>query len=234
MKIEYLKWDSEFFNIKIGSLNITDKSLEDIQRISSIQANESYDLLYIFSENYDTVLNKELQKTGAVLVDKKVTYHKTISGSSITNETVKAYSGRLTDELEELAYESGHKSRFKLDPRLNHKFKEMYKLWIENSLNGKMADRVFTTQEQDKITSFVTVKNKQGTGSIGLIAVSKQYQGKSIGKLLLDKTEEWYYNNNILRAEVVTQQDNIGACRFYEKNGYTVKNVQYIYHLWRK
>ena len=234
MKIEYRKWDSEFFNFKIGSLNITDKSLEDIYRISSIQAKENYDLLYIFSENYNTGLNKELYKTGAILIDKKVTYHKPISGTSITNETVKAYSGWITEELEELAYESGHKSRFKLDPRLNHKFKEMYKLWLENSLNGKMADRVFITKEQDKISSFVTVKNKQGTGSIGLIAVSKQYQGKGIGKLLLDKTEEWYFNNGIIHAEVVTQLDNTGACRFYERNGYTVKNVQYIYHLWRR
>jgi ribosomal protein S18 acetylase RimI-like enzyme len=32
---------------------------------------------------------------------------------------------------------------------------------------------------------------------------------------------------------VVTQKDNIAACKLYQKAGYTIENEQSIWHIWK-
>lgn len=232
MKIKYLAWDSNFFNKRVGTLVYTNTVPDESGLLKKLQIEEKYDLLYIIAHNEKNC--NEICKTGAVLMDRSVTYHKTTNFcTGGHNNAIIPYNGSLTTDLLELAYESGHKSRFKLDPFLNTKFKDIYRIWIEKSLSGELADRVFIYQDEEKIEGFITVSNKSGIGSIGLIAVSKNKQGRGIGKLLLNKTDQWFQQQNIKRAEVVTQSENKGACRFYEKNGYVIKEIQYIYHLWK-
>lgn len=66
-------------------------------------------------------------------------------------------SHEVSDDLLQLAYESGKYSRFKLDKNLTPKvFTDMYKLWIENSVNGQMADRIYVVEQDNKITAMLT------------------------------------------------------------------------------
>ena len=229
IEIKPLKWDSHFFHKKIGAVshNVSYRSSD----LLDIMSREKYDLLYIFSD--EEKLDQDLISSGANLADRKVTYSKQVSHSNLKPLGVIRYQGDSCDDLTQLAFQSGYKSRFKLDPILSERFEDMYRLWIENSLNGTFADELFVIKEFDLINGFVTVKKNDGVGVIGLIAVSDKQRGRGFGTLLIDKVNEWCAKNELNTIEVATQLDNEGACKFYKSKGFSIKRIQYIYHLWK-
>jgi len=218
--IELLEWDSNFFNINIGRVYSGTKKI-DLTKVSDL------DLIYVHSQ----VL---LEKSNIPLYDKKVTFEKNISLTSKKNDysSVVKYDGKLTPELIDLSIASGTYSRFKLDPKLSNRFEEFFTLWIRNSLNGKLADSVYTYLEENKIIGFISLKKKDSFYQIGLIATSHLHRGLGIGTALLQKAEEIAKSEKITKIIVVTQLDNKIACNFYKKNGYQIKSTEYIYHHW--
>ncbi|MGO4529557.1 GNAT family N-acetyltransferase [Paenibacillus sp. 2TAF8] len=54
------------------------------------------------------------------------------------------------------------------------------------------------------------------------IATKKEYRGSGVGKLLLNKAEAWAKQKNLIGMSLEAQDDNLGACRFYVKQGFTL------------
>ncbi|PAF31015.1 GNAT family N-acetyltransferase [Paenibacillus sp. 7516] len=52
------------------------------------------------------------------------------------------------------------------------------------------------------------------------IATKKDYRGSGVGKLLLHKAEEWAKQRKLIGMSLEAQDDNLGACRFYVKQGF--------------
>jgi len=160
-----------------------------------------------------------------------VTYKMNLSGKDFqTVENVEEEDASPDDDFISLAISSGIHSRFAVDPSLNHKFEEMYALWLRNSLNKKLADKVFVTKSNDFITSFITCKIKNEIGNIGLIATHADYRGKSLGRNLINHVHNWYLQNDIRFSEVVTQKANNIACAFYENYGFEISLEELVYH----
>lgn len=226
--IEFLKWDSDFFGFKVGRLTYKASSLDYEYSPNDMK---SYDLVYVFSE----VPLKQMEND---LKDEKVTYEMTGNTLTATEErdgfTI-APVNMLTDELVQLAYESGQWSRFFIDQRIHaEKAKELYRLWITNSLNGSIADLVLGCYDtQGIILGFITLKHLNDYISIGLIAVDGAIRGKGIGRLLVNSAKKMAAERGVTKIEVVTQKKNEQACAFYEKAGFSVKKVEYIYHIWK-
>ncbi|WEG13445.1 GNAT family N-acetyltransferase [Pullulanibacillus sp. KACC 23026] len=57
------------------------------------------------------------------------------------------------------------------------------------------------------------------------IAIKKEYRGYRIGKLLLHRAEEWASQRNLIGMSLEAQDDNLGACRFYVKQGFVLGGV---------
>lgn len=57
------------------------------------------------------------------------------------------------------------------------------------------------------------------------IATKKEYRGSGVGTLLLYKAEEWAKQRNLIGMSLETQDDNLGACRFYVKQGFILGGV---------
>ncbi|MGD7045841.1 GNAT family N-acetyltransferase [Jeotgalibacillus proteolyticus] len=57
------------------------------------------------------------------------------------------------------------------------------------------------------------------------IAVKKEFRGYGIGKLLLSKAEEWAKQRDLIGMSLETQDDNLGACRFYVIQGFLLGGV---------
>lgn len=225
--IEFLKWDSDFFGFRVGRL---------IHKISPLSYSSpddmlSYDLVYLFSE-------VPLNGMESNLMDEKVTYEMAGDIAATTenrNGFIIVPVNMLSDELEQLAYESGQWSRFFIDQRIQtEKAKELYRLWITNSLNGSIADLVLGCYDtQGIILGFITLKHLNDYISIGLIAVDSAIRGKGIGRLLVNSAKKMAAERGVTKIEVVTQKKNEQACAFYEKAGFSVKKVEYIYHIWK-
>lgn len=225
MEIKKLDWDSDFFNIKVGEIINPD--------IDLIVLNEDFDLIYSKSD-----VNNEVRIDGfinsffetKVLFTKEIVQKKEISKNIFSISKVNIDINFLYD----LAFESGKMSRFNLDKKFGRtKFEELYKKWIDNSLNKQFADEVLVYQEDGKTLGFVTYKTYHDFGTIGLIAVDSLVQGKGIGSKLIDAVENHLLKASIYKLNIPTQLENKNACSFYEKKDYKIIETTTIKHFWK-
>jgi len=229
-----LDWDSDFFGIKTARIDASDLSenqlLEEIKK--SVESN--FSLVYIFAPHDDASLKKIILNGGGKLADEKVTYLiKSSSVDPVSSEFIHSCLGSEIDEdLESLAIESGKYSRFRIDDRIpRNKFEDLYRLWIQNSLSGVFAKEVYVFEEDGEKLGMVSMDIRNGAGWIGIIAINENYRGKSIGKLLMHAAIRYCKEKHAEILNVQTQKANNVSCEFYEKLGFTVRNIEDVYHL---
>ena len=236
MKVEGLKWDSDFFNYKVGRLILTeDAACSEVEQALNTA---SQDVIYVMlPAKLNGRFAGSLDAVGAELMDRKQTYQKDLKPVlHQVNERIKLLEAtEFTEKLESLAWQSGKYSRFYLDKKFKPRFRDMYSTWLKKSLSGVMADKVIVALDSfDRMLGFVTLKKDDLTGVIGLIAVDEIARGKGVGKLLVTEADKIYLNWGLEKASVITQGTNLAACSLYEKMGYSLEEEQYIYHYWKK
>ena len=227
----FLKWDSNFFDKQIAQINgcnSDDKTI--IAEINSL-FQKGIECIYL---NINRTIN--LSEFDSILVDKKRTYihnnpnHKYLNFSDNISIQSPKFQGKSSD-LYSLGIQSGEYSRFKLDSHFSKEdFENLYKRWVDNSLNEEFADYVITAIDSSPI-GFVTAKINLDRIKIGLIATDKLYRGKGVGTLLMQEIQN-EASKKSLKVEVVTQAENLPACRFYEKSGFTISDEIFVYHIW--
>ena len=230
MEIRKLGWDSHFFGFPIGYIFI-DK--EPSSNFSKILNSEVYTLIQINSKHFINIISETHSLSYSEV---KTVFSKNLSEiSDVDIEIIDFEEAPLEENLlYDLAYESGKYSRYKQDHNISEtKFKELYQLWIKNSINKSFADKIYYIKENDKILGFVTFKIKQEEAQIGLIAVLPNSQGKGFGKNLLKKVENFCLENNVKTLHIPTQLENITACNFYTKLGYEISEKIIIKHFWK-
>jgi dTDP-4-amino-4,6-dideoxy-D-galactose acyltransferase len=234
MDLKRLDWDSRFFGLEVFGVHFSDG--DSLPAVLHRLRNEGANLAYLFVEGADGDLCRQIEASGGVLYDQKITYGKElpfIDAGEAVGDKVEVYRGVLNEELLQLAFVAGHDSRFRKDSRLRQWFEPMYRLWIENSVNGAMADRVFIYRDQGAIEGMITCKIRPDeTGSIGLIATAPHMQGKGVGSRLVQATEGFYQAHGVVVSTVVTQRTNRQACHFYERIGFSEYKTEHVYHLW--
>ncbi len=228
--IQALPWDSEFFHLRIGRVDIhTKKDWKQLQQ--TLKSSQTpFEVLYVFSH---TGVPAPIPR--ARLVDTKIVYRKKVSRTNLSeNRCILEFKETVPDEaLYQLALISGQHSRFNIDDRFPFgSYERLYRKWIENSVNGIFAKVVLCFVEGDTKVGFVTIGEKDGEGEIGLIAVDPHWQGRGIGSQLIQAAERWLETHRIDYLRVATQQDNVAACHFYENCGFVKNSVTDIYHLW--
>lgn len=236
-----LDWDSDFFGLKIGAINLDCFDGEFLtQELNHFRSND-YDLVYIFVHNPQINLSTEIMSSyNCILVDTKIIYHfrinevRKFSPDLETHYTISEYNGGA-QELYDLAIQSGVYSRYKLDPNfLDDDFERLYYKWIDNSVEFIIADKIFVFKDGALTCGFVTVKKQDNVIVIGLLATDIKYRGRGIAKSLIEAVIKYAISNNGDQIEVATQKNNIQACSLYEKIGMTVYSETRIYHSWLK
>lgn len=226
MRIENLDWDSSFFDLKVGKLDLKNNNLtEDL-------LDSEFDLIYVQSYKEQEILSSEhwLMKTAdsRVVLEKVVEKKETHSNEHICSVHM------LTDKLLSLAYQSGIHSRFHDENFPVGSFKRMYSEWISKSISGQLADSVLAYKDCEKILGFITLKEHDDHITIGLIAVDSETRGRGIGQQLLNSANHFARIKNHDRIRVATQGRNKLAIQFYEKNGYSIESKTKLYHCWNK
>ncbi|MNK07565.1 TDP-fucosamine acetyltransferase [compost metagenome] len=230
MAYKYLNWDSEFFGKKVYQI---DAFSEIPEGEWEAVVNEKPDLIYCIIEAPSLKTVEFMKQQGGILYDNKIKYLKQgfTTSAPKNNEFHCENTSLLTEDLEEMVYQSGSFSRFNLDPRLSVRFKDLYKEWILGSLNKKLADEVLLAKDnKGNSVGFITLSIRDGIGNIGLIAVTEHSRGRGVGQFLMQEADNFFRKKQASAATVVTQIDNIPACRLYEKMGYTITKNQSIFH----
>lgn len=237
-QFQILDWDSNFFGIPIAKI-IPDKlAVEELDQVLSCLKQEKVRLVYWASNPNDEGSQIAAQLLHGFLADKKITFVIDISQipeqSDSFDWVIEEYSDTLPcADLEDLAIQAGICSRFKGDSRIpEKKFVDLYRLWIRKSVNRQMADAVLVARQSGNIVGMVTVVEKNGRGSIGLLAVNGDMRGKTLGVALVWAAQAWARGKGLRFAQVVTQGENIASCKLYEKCGYRIEKVEYFYHFW--
>lgn len=226
MKVKKLDWDSEFFSLEVGEINNTSTEFLNNEQ-------HFFDLIYL-KQNEDVDLSiagfeKTFQET-KVIFTKSLTDKNVIHSDSIDFDEKPIENEKLYD----LAYLSGNYSRFLLDNKFGkEKFEILYRTWIDNSINKKFAEKIFYTIHDNQISGFVTLQTHGEYATIGLIAVDSAFQGKGIGRTLISDCENYCFLKGIKELRIPTQEENIGACTFYKKIGYSVMEKTFIKHYWK-
>lgn len=236
-----LDWDTDFFGFTVAQILPSRLKKEELGEILKEMGKNNIKLAYWASDPDDEESQACARSSNALLVDRKTTYF--IESRDIQARLnfpdnpeifIEEYPEMTTSpELEELAVQAGVHSRFKVDAQIpENKFVELYKIWMRRSITREVAKKVFVVRSEGKIAGMVTVGEKGGRADIGLLAVDASLRGKNAGTALVRAAQNWGVREGYYSSQVVTQGDNIPACRFYEKCGYRVDKVENIHHFW--
>lgn len=230
MEIRTLQWDSDFFGLHIGRADLQTKADALYLRAMHEELKRQYDLLYIFDANA-----VGFEADGAQLVDEKILYCKPCEPRK-QYEAVSFYQDASpSDDLYRLALVSGGYSRFKLDERLpKGSYERLYNRWIENACpkEGTNKQILLFKDEQNVVRGMITIDYQGELGHIGLVAVDTDVQHQGIGGKIMSTLDGYLFQQGVRTLEVPTQKANTDACRWYEKNGFTIQSVIPIYHWW--
>lgn len=236
MEHRFLKWDSDFFKIKVAEIKICSEDdraalNETVDRLK----NDGCGLAYLLVTPKNEDINSYAQSQNWLMVDGKTTYSTDLDKvTGYADVGVKLYDGKEADErLVSLAIQCGVWSRFKIDHHFPPQaYREMYRLWIEKSISGEMADFVFVHRSKNAIDGMITLSIKDKVGIIGLVGVDESCRGQGVGTMLMDAVKNHCLSQNVKTINVVTQKNNIQACKFYEKCGFKVSDLINLYHIW--
>ena len=230
---QLVQWDTDNFGFKVGNLipdtDITKKWLDD----ELLEArNQDYRLLYLKGSS----IPKDLMSEEILLADEKVVFQQDTKHPNNyfpDKNVISIKNCGLSNELLTLAYESGKYSRYNIDKKMpSSVFKNLYRLWMERSLNGMIATDVLGFCQSDCCDGMLTYKKEENCVDIGLIAVNPTVAGHGVGSKIMQTFLSMFEVGT--HIEVATQKRNAVACRYYEKNGFEVKSVTNIYHIWLK
>ncbi len=220
---EYQPWDTEILERKTAKIlsfqpKGAPKSLAEELTSSLAKEKIEYAIFRVNASYFPTI--HALEDAGFKLVDGYLELECEVKeGESLPTNVRKAKNEDL-EQLQAIAARSFSKTRFYNDPLIKKsQGDKIYSEWIKNSILGKMADMVLVWEEGKSLLGFVTIRKN---GNLTLISVSKNAQGKGIGKLLVKAALNQFKKWGISKSTIETQMTNISALRAYQSCGYKI------------
>jgi GNAT superfamily N-acetyltransferase len=238
LEIETLNWDSGFFGIKIGRINI-DSSFNSAE-FRSIAEKGNFDLIYVFLESkyfqHDLVMHSDFS-----LIDVMVTM--SLELPDTVDHTLFDFNSALSknevDECYEIAENIAKVSRFYREPCIGvEKSIRLYKKWIDNSLNGSFCDGILLNRSDGHIRGIHIIKTDMAEriGYCSLIGTHPLYKAKGIGRNLWQQAfSYWRTKRTVDRCMVTFSLENLESFNFHLKIGFDkVESVRFVYHYRKK
>lgn len=237
--INKLKWDSDFFGLKIGSFSGFNH--DNAEKFLKEFYDNKFDCVYVFVDPNDFNTIDIAGKNKFFLADIQMTYEfhscpqkiKNKFLESLTYEILGGSNEAYKKEVRLLAKELSSVSRFSFDPRFKNLSPKMYEIWADNIMHDKDGITVLAVDANKKIVGFIGGTLKQNIGSVGLVGVSESFRGRGIGAEMSDKVVSLLFDKGAEKITVKTQLRNNYANQLYQKAGFRLKEAKLIYHFWR-
>jgi dTDP-4-amino-4,6-dideoxy-D-galactose acyltransferase len=236
LPIEFLEWDSNFFNKRIARLTTHSLTEEVATKIVTWAGEEHIDCLYYLADGKEMSSARAAEGIGFHFVDLRVTMIKDLKKPEkpfIPNYHIRRAVEEDLDLLKEFSRNVFHLSRFRADERFDQvKADRMYEIWIENDLHLKGHD-VWVIDVEGHLASFTSVAiNEDGRAQLGLAGTQKEWRGKGLSLELQRFINEELRNKGIEEVEIVTQGRNIPAQNLFQRSGYYMRAIDLWYHKW--
>jgi GNAT superfamily N-acetyltransferase len=247
--IKELTWDSELLKRKIGMLSIDIINLSPLGKALKQAGKEGFQYILCRITSQDTKVIRALESEGFYLTDIGVTFGINTAeflarnkqrvlvkpplpllikeGISQISDLITSATLKDVPDLKKLIPSLFPESRFYHDPFFSRKEADnLYRAWIENSVNGREADIVFYIPR----TGFITCKKTgKHSGKIVLIGIRKSGRGKGCGSALLFRAMEWFAGQGIDFVTVRTQLKNLQGINFYLRCGFIMKEYDLMF-----
>lgn len=232
--IEKLEWDSQFFGYPVARVIFDKNGSDNLTDLFTRLISEKIRLTYFFVPIADTKLNNLIFEKGSKLVDQKTTFSKKTEGHKNSNNIGEFQGTEINERLIELGLQAGLFSRFHSDLNFtNQEYKRLYIEWLTKSLNKTLALKTFIANNNSEIVGLTTLGERSGYADIGLVAVDENFRGQGVALDLIHFADNAAYDLGYNEIKVVTQLQNKGACRLYEKCNFQIENITKIYHYWQ-
>jgi ribosomal protein S18 acetylase RimI-like enzyme len=112
-------------------------------------------------------------------------------------------------------------------------YKKSYEFREEFAVvDSSKSSIIIAKASQELIVGFLVVSRSWNQcAQVDAFAVDAAYRGRQIGKRLMDHAVKWASTNGLNHIRLETQNNNVGACRFYEKYGFTLGGYdRLLYH----
>lgn len=240
LPLEHRAWDTQHFGYPVASISNPELTSDAMERLLLVAQKQGYQLVYWSSRQEQDPRTLYLHAFQGTLIDRKTTFSKTLQPSLIpindgNLQFQEWHPAKHSAELIQLGVAAGRWSRFAIDSRISHdKFLSLYEIWMRRSIARELSDMVLVVNEpgSEVPLGMVTILMDGDVGQIGLIAVSEQQRGRGLGRQLVAAADRWMFDHGAKTAEVVTQLQNVAACRLYEHSGYKIEKIEYLYHFW--
>jgi len=233
-RCEFLEWDSAHFGIRIGRYRPVHLDAPHLSAaIDWCRANQ-VSCLYLLVDHPSTSQRELLEQFHFRDVDLRLTLQRGLAGASCAvAPSVRPAREQDLPMLEAIAADSHIDSRFYRDGHFSReRCDELYRIWIRKSCHGQ-AQRVWVIDQGAGAAGYCTCQLlPDGTGSIGLIAVSKDFRSQGLGKELVEAALSYFTDHRCERVEVVTQGLNRSATALYQARGFQPKLSQTWFHHW--
>lgn len=232
--IRKLDWDSTFFSFNVCRIDSEILNIDDVQAVKLFLNEGDFKLAYYSStKKLDLGMFSDLQ---VKLVDFKTTFIKKINRCLDSHPSIISYNHKVpSQKILDIALQTGIYSRFNVDENIGKgKYEEMYKTWIERSINREIANEVLVYEVDGEVAGYLTVGEDQARANLGIGAVDSKFRRQGIGIKLFESAEKWSGDNGYDIIQAITQGSNMAACRMYEKLGYSIESEKYFYHIWNE
>lgn len=233
----HLAWDTSHFGFGVARVSPTASTPELAAGLAALRQ-AGYRLAYwSVPAGHDELIAAGIYH-GGFLADEKLTYVKSLGVTPLARfpycHVIEPYTAACPDDaLVRLAIGSAAFSRFRRDQSFPPEVcDKLYKLWIERSVSGEIADEVLVVREGGTLLGMITLVHVYDRGDIGLVAVDAVAQGRGIGRLLVTEAGRRFGNAGRRAVQVVTQGQNQRACRLYESCGYSIERREIVFHFW--
>ncbi|MFH1612338.1 MAG: hypothetical protein ABIB46_01185 [bacterium] len=231
--IEFLEWDSNFFNMKIGKITKTDFNSSEFKEE---QKEKQFDLIYAFCDINTPILGF-WETMNFYLVDTAITL-----SMNFDKDKYKMFDYELKNKLSkkdiescyEIAESTATVSRFYKEPIIGQEMtKKLYREWIDKALDKSFADGIFVEKIENKIVGIHIIKRKNNTGFFSLTGVKSNLKGKHIGTKLWNQSFGYWANFsekiNLIKSPFSLR--NIPSFYFHQAMGFKkIESIQYVYH----
>lgn len=233
--IEHLEWDSQFFGYSVARIIFDYQACDYLDDLFRQLKLEKTRLTYFFVPATETKINSQIIKNGGILVDQKTSFHKTTEKHfEYSNRIIEYQNTEINERLIDLALQAGLFSRFHLDVNFtNREYEKLYIEWLTKSLNKSIALKTFVAINGSDIIGITTLGDRSEIAEIGLVAVDENYRGHGIAYGLIQFADNSAFDLGYNEIKVVTQLQNKGACRLYEKCKFEMEYITNVYHFWQ-
>lgn len=185
-------------------------------------------------------LNTLLQGLGFSLVSVRCAYERPVPAAPEDTRpprgvTLRRLSEGLpavpADDVSALAAVLGATSRYFKDGNIpRDRAAGLYETWITNSLRHGYAAEAILAYEGARLVGMNTLRFDGPVGAIDLIGVQASHQGQGLGQQLMHEGFSACLARGATHVRVVTEAENVGASRFYQRHGFLLVTTDLVWH----